>query len=94
VVRDFMPERLLDQAFQILAVACYSLVRTLEYGDSVRQMEGLKNAAMYQGASFIQSEKCAAGRDFSCLKLGQRRLILDYYRHVIHTASESRWNVA
>src|SRR5260370_5106539 len=52
VVRDFMPERLLDQAFQILAVACYSLVRTLEYGDSVRQMERLNNAAMYQGAPF------------------------------------------
>src|SRR5579875_2959486 len=94
VMRNFMPECLLDQLFQLLAAACYSLVGPLEYGDSVGQMERFKNAAMCQGTPFIQSEKRAAGRDFPRLKLGRRRLILDYYRYVIHTASESCRNVA
>jgi hypothetical protein len=94
VVRNFMPERLLYQAFQIVAVASQSLVGTLEYGDSVGQMEGLKNAAMRQRPPFVQSEKRPARRDPSRLEQGRRRLILDHYRYVIHAASESRRNVA
>src|SRR5579875_1059483 len=94
VVRNFMPQRLLDQPFQIIAVASYPLVGTLKYGDSVWQMEGLKNAAVRQRASFIQSQKRTARRDSSRLKLGRRGLILDYHRYIIHTVSESRRNVA
>ena len=85
---------LLHQALQVLTIATQPLVGTLEYGDSVGQMEGLKNAAMPQWAPFIQSEKCAARRDSSRLKLGHCWLILDYYRYVVHAASESRRNVA
>jgi hypothetical protein len=67
---------------------------TLEYGDSVRQMERLKDAAMRQRPPFVQSEERAAWRDSSRRNLDQRRFILDYYRDVIHSASESRRNVA
>ena len=94
VVRDFMPERLFHQAFQILAAASDPLVRTLEDGDSIGQLKGLKNAAVCERTSFIQSEKRAAGRDSSRLKLGRRGLIFDHDRYVIHAASESRGNVA
>jgi hypothetical protein len=66
----------------------------LEYGDSVRQMERLKDAAMRQRPPFVQSEERAAWRDSSRRNLDQRRFILDYYRDVIHSASESRRNVA
>jgi len=94
VVRNLMPERLFYQALQVLAIVSYPLVGALKYGDSVGQMEGLKNATVRQRAPLIQSPKRAARRDSSRLKLGQRRLILDYYRYVVHPASESRGNVA
>src|SRR5690348_7940865 len=57
VMRDFMPQRLLHQTFQILAVTSEPLVRALEYRDPVGQMEGFKNATVCQRAPFIQSEK-------------------------------------
>ena len=60
VVRDFVPQRLLHQAFQIFAVASYALVGTLEYRDSVGQTEGFKYTALRQRAPFIQSKKIAA----------------------------------
>lgn len=94
VVRNFMPKRLLHQAFQILAVASHPLVRTLEYRDSIGQVEGLKNAAVRKGLPFIQSEKGAVRRNSSRFKLDHRRLIFDYYGYVIHAASKSRGNVA
>ena len=60
VMRNFMPQRLLHQPFQMLAVTSYPLVWTLEYRDSVGQMKGLKNATMRQRSTFIQSEKRAS----------------------------------
>jgi hypothetical protein len=94
VVRNFMPESLLHQAFQILAVASHPFVRTLEYRDLIGQMKGFKNATMRQGLPFIQSEEGAARRNSSRFKLIHRRLIFDHYGYVIHAASESRGNVA
>ena len=67
VVRDFVPERLLDQTFQIVAAAREPFVGTLEYGDLVRQVERLKNTALGQRPPLIQSEKRAARRDSSRL---------------------------
>ena len=94
VMRNFVPERLLYQAFQVLGSAGYPLVGTLEYGDSIGQMEGLKNTAIRQWSPFIKSKKRAARRDSSRFKQGWRRLILDDDRYVIHAASESRGDVA
>jgi hypothetical protein len=94
VMRNFMPERLLHQAFQMLAIASDPLVGTLEDRDSVGQTGELKNAAVRQRAPFIQSEKATARRNSFRLKLGQRRFILNYYGYVTHAPSESRRNVA
>src|SRR3954447_8594607 len=68
-------------------------MRTLEYGDLVRQMETFKDAATRQRSPFVQSEERAASRDSPRRNLDQRRFILDYYRDVIHSASESRRDV-
>ena len=46
VMRNFVPERLLYQSFEIIPIASKPLVGTLEYGDSVRQVGRLKDAAM------------------------------------------------
>jgi hypothetical protein len=89
-----MPKCLLYQTFQIVAVASQSLVGTLEYSDSVGQTERLKNTAMRQGPTFIQPEKGSTPRDSSRVEQTRRRLILDYYRYIIHPASESRRNLA
>lgn len=94
VVRNFMPEGLLDQTFQILAVAGDALVRTLENRDPVGQLEPFKNAAMRQWASFVQPEERTAGRNSSRPKLARRRLVLHDDRHIIHAVAESRGNVA
>jgi hypothetical protein len=94
VVRNFMPECLLYQAFQIVAIASQPLVGALEYSDSVGQLKGLKNTAMRQRAAFIQSQKRSARRDSPRLQQRRCRLILYHYRYVIHSASESRRNVA
>ena len=56
VVRNFVPERLLHQPFEILAVASHPLVGTLEYGDPVGQMEGFKDTAVLKRTPFIQAE--------------------------------------
>ena len=53
VVRDFMPERLLYQSFEIVAVASQPLMRTLKYSDSIGQMERLKDAAMRKRPPFV-----------------------------------------
>jgi hypothetical protein len=45
-MRNFMPERLLHQLFQMLAVKSDPFVRALEYRDSVGQMKGLEHAAV------------------------------------------------
>jgi hypothetical protein len=74
----------------MLVVTSYSLVGTLEYRNSVRQMKGLKNAAVHQRSTFIQPEKRASGGTSSGLKLRQCGLRLDYYSYVIHPAPESR----
>jgi hypothetical protein len=62
VMRNFMPERLLHQPFQMLAVTSHPLVGTLKYRDSVGQMKRLKNTAVRQRSTFIQSEKRAPNR--------------------------------
>jgi hypothetical protein len=49
---------------------------------------------MRQRPPFVQSEERAAWRDSSRRNLDQRRFILDYYCDIIHSASESRRNVA
>lgn len=94
VVRNLMPERLLYQLFEVIAVASQPLMRALEYGDSVRQMERLEDAALRQRPPLVQSEERATWRDSTRRNLDRRGFILDYNRDVIHPASESRRNVA
>jgi hypothetical protein len=91
-MRDFVPQCLLDQTLQLFAIANHSLVRTLEYCDSVGQMEAFGNAAVPQWVSFIQTEQSTTRRDAASLELPQRWLIFNDYRHVLHAASETRWN--
>ena len=66
----------------------------LEHGDSIGQMEGLKDTAMCQRPPFVQSEKRAAEGGSARVKLACGRLILHYDRHIVHAASESRRDVA
>jgi hypothetical protein len=68
-------------------------MRTLKYGDLVRQMKRLKDAAMRQRSPLVQSEERAAWPDSPRRNLDQRGFILDYYSDVIHPASESRRDV-
>jgi hypothetical protein len=66
---------------------------TLEYGDSVGQGEGLKDAALAQRPSLVQPEKRAARGHPSFPKQAGCWLIFHHHRDVIHAASESRRDI-
>lgn len=53
VMCDFMPECLLDQAFEVVAATSEALVGTLEYRDAVGQLERLENAAVRERPPFV-----------------------------------------
>lgn len=53
VVGDFVPKRLLDQAFEVVAVTSEPLVGALEYRNPVGQLERLENTAVRQRPPFV-----------------------------------------
>jgi hypothetical protein len=78
-VRYLVPDGLLDQAEQVLAIARHAFVRPLINGDAVRQRETVADAAVNQRSPLIQAQQA-----------GTRRLFLHHNRHVAHSAPKTR----
>src|SRR5438270_8981665 len=77
MMRDFVPQLLLYQSLEIFAVPSDPFVRPLKNRDAIKQMETLRNAAVSQRTSFIQTEQSSPRRVAGWFELRRRGLILD-----------------
>src|SRR5215813_13367579 len=73
----------------MIQVARQPFVRTLEYGDAIRQHETVGHAAFGQRPSLIQAKQTASKRTAQPAKLALRGFTFDNHREVNHPCAKA-----
>src|SRR4051794_31367760 len=86
---DFVPHGVFHEFGEVGGVARQPFVRSLEDGDAVGHAEAFEDAALREGAAFVESEEGTGAGHASARQLGGGRLRLDDHREILQAAAKA-----